>query len=138
MQQIFPASETLDISIPDRPREYLRQALESLHSPAGAIMLAASAVDSMLKLKDYKKGSLHERIELAAKKHDITADMAKWAHSVRLDANNQRHADEDVALPTPDEAKQTIDFAQALAQFIFVLPAKVESGIKEAGENDNT
>jgi len=132
--QIFPDSQSLDELIPERPRAYLQQAIESLHSPAGAVMLAASSVDSMLKLKGYKEGSLYARIEQAAKDHLITADMAKWAHDVRLDANDQRHADDNAPLPTFEDAKRCVDFAQALAQFIFVLPARVQRGIAEAGK----
>lgn len=130
--QIFPESQSVDELIPERPRTYLHQAIESLHSPAGAVMLAASSVDSMLKLKEYKEGGLYVRIEQAAKDHLITADMAKWAHDVRLDANDQRHADDSAPLPTVEDAKRCVDFDQALAQFIFVLPARVQRGIAEA------
>lgn len=132
--QVFPEPHSLDELIPERPRAYLHQAIESLHSPAGAVMLAASSVDSMLKLKGYKDGSLYARIEHAAKDTLITPDMAKWAHDVRLDANDQRHADDDMSLPTVEDAKRCVDFAQALAQFIFVLPARVQRGIVEAGK----
>ena len=62
-------------------------------------MLAASAVDAMLKVKGYKDGSLYQRIKDAAAGHIITADMATWAHQVRLDANDQRHADESASIP---------------------------------------
>ena len=96
-------------------------------------MLAASSVDSMLKIKGYKENSLYSRIEQAAKDHLITVDMAKWAHDVRLDANDQRHADDNASLPSVEDAKRCVDFAQALAQFIFVLPARVQRGIAEAG-----
>src|SRR5438105_4836186 len=37
--------EALGEGIPERPAEFLRQAQDSLHAPAGAVMLAASAVD---------------------------------------------------------------------------------------------
>ena len=68
-------------------------------APAGAVMLAASSVDAMLKEKGYNEGSLYARIGQARDDHLITADMAEWAHEVRLDANDQRHADEAAALP---------------------------------------
>jgi hypothetical protein len=58
--------------------------------------------------------------------------MAQWAHDIRLDANDQRHADENALLPTIDDAKRVIEFAIALAQFIFVLPARVQRGIQSA------
>jgi hypothetical protein len=58
--------------------------------------------------------------------------MASWAHEVRLDANDQRHADDNAALPSEADAKRAVDFATALAQFMFVLPAKVQRGIADA------
>lgn len=132
--QIFPNTQSLDVNIPDRSRTYLQQAIESLHSPAGSVMLAASSVDSMLKLRGYKNGHLYVRIEQAVQDHLITPEMAKWAHNVRLDANDQRHADEDAPLPTTEDAKRCIDFTLALAQFMFVLPAQVQRGINEADD----
>lgn len=102
----------------------------SLHAPSGAVMLTASAVDAMLKAKNYREGSLYSRIDKAKADSLITAEMAAWAHEVRLDANDNRHADEDAPLPDLDDAKKAIDFANALAQFIFVLPARVERGRK--------
>jgi hypothetical protein len=54
--------------------------------------------------------------------------MKLWAHEVRLDANDQRHADESAPLPSEADAKKAIEFAQALAQFLFVLPALVTRG----------
>ncbi|WP_321309540.1 DUF4145 domain-containing protein [Marinifilum fragile] len=126
---MYPEVIKVNEVVPDRAQEYLRQAIDSLHAPAGSIMLAASSVDAMLKAKDYKEGSLHRRINLAAENHLITTEMATWAHQVRLEANGQRHADEEYQMPTQEEAQRVIDFAQALAEFLFVLPAKVEQGV---------
>ena len=133
-QQYFPQSTEVQESIPERPRVFIQQAIDSLHAPAGAVMLAASAVDSMLKLKGYKDGSLYARIEQAVNDHLITNDMATWAHEVRLDANDQRHADEQATFPTQDDANRCVDFAIALAQFLFVLPARVQRGIADAAK----
>jgi len=60
--------------------------------------------------------------------------MARWAHEVRLDANEPRHADETTPLPTEDDARKCVDFALALAQFLFVLPAQVKRGLADATE----
>ncbi len=130
--ELYPSGVDVDGAIPDRAREYLNQAINSLSSPSGAVMLAASAVDAMLKAKNLKDGNLYSRIDKAAKDHLITNDMALWAHKVRLDANDERHSDESAALPDANDAKRCVDFALALAQFMFVLPAKVQSGISEA------
>lgn len=97
-------------------------------------MLCASSVDALLKEKGLKAGSLYSRIEQAARNGLITKDMAEWAHEVRLDANDERHADEQAALPTEPEARRCIDFVRALALFRFVLPSMVEQGRKETAQ----
>lgn len=132
INEIYPSTPTIHDSIPKKALEYLRQAQESLHAPAGAIMLSASAIDAMLKEKAYKDDSLYERIDKAAKDHLITDTMAEWAHQIRLDANEQRHADKNVGLPTQADAKQTFDFAMAFAEYLFVLPSRVTRGIADA------
>ena len=130
--EYFPSATVVNEDIPDRPRSYLQQAIESIHAPAGAVMLAASSVDSMLKIKGYKEGTLYARIENAVKDNIITVDMGQWAHDVRLDANDQRHADDDANLPTPEDAQRVIDFTIALAEILFVLPSKVQRGMNSA------
>ncbi|MCD9047084.1 DUF4145 domain-containing protein [Alterluteimonas muca] len=107
--------------------------MNSRHAPAGAVMLAASSVDAMLKSKGYTAGSLYTRIDQAATDHIITSDMAAWAHEVRLEANGQRHADDNAALPTSADAERVIDFVRALAELMFVLPARVERGRSTSG-----
>lgn len=93
-------------------------------------MLAASAVDSMLKAKGYLDGSLYKRIDKAVAQNLITEDMGKWAHAVRLDANDQRHADDNADLPTEADARRVLDFARTLGEIMFVLPSRVERGLK--------
>ncbi len=131
--EMFPTATTVDDALPERAREYLVQGYESLNAPAGAVMLAACAVDAMLKAKGLTEGSLYHRIDQAAAAHIITEDMSKWAHQVRLDANDQRHADEGAALPTAEDAQRVVDFARALGDFMFVLPSRVTRGLTESG-----
>lgn len=128
--EYYPQASKVSQDIPERPRIFLSQALESMHAPSGAVLLAASAIDAMLKLKGLNEGTLNSRIEKAVSEHLITEDMGKWAHSVRLDANDQRHADESSNLPTESDAQRCLDFANALAELLFVLPSRVERGLK--------
>jgi hypothetical protein len=130
--EFYPRLDKIDDTIPSPAKDYLQQANDTIHAPAGSILLSGTAVDSMLKLKGYKDGNLFSRINKAAADHVITEGMSKWAHEVRLEANDQRHADENKGLPTIDDAKHSLDFAKALGQFLFVLPSKVEEGIKAA------
>jgi hypothetical protein len=100
-------------------------------------MLAASSVDAMLKAKAYTTGSLYARIEAAAENHLITQEMSEWAHEVRLDANDQRHADEAANLPKTEDGERAIEFARALAEFLFVLPERVQRGRSNAANPPN-
>ena len=128
MREIFPVPKKVDSDLPDKAASFLQQALECLHAPSGAIMLCASSVDAMLKEKNLKSGSLYSRIETAAKKNLITEEMSAWAHDVRLDANDERHAEDNVPIPTVEDAKKCIEFTEALGKFLFVLPKMVERG----------
>jgi len=58
--------------------------------------------------------------------------MADWAHNVRLGSNRPRRADKDKPHVSPNEAKQSVEFAEALGNFLFVLTARVNRGLKAA------
>jgi hypothetical protein len=124
-------------SIPSKAKAFLEQAVNSYHAPSGAIMLAASAVDAMLKSKGYTQGNLYPRIKKAAEEHLITQGMEQWAHQIRLEANDERHADENAPLPTAEDAKRTVEFALALAEFLFVLPDRVTRGLTQTKSQDS-
>lgn len=125
----FPKAAQVDDGIPGNARELLKQAIDALPAPAASVMASASSVDWMLKEKGYPDGSLYQRIDKAKDDGVITADMAQWAHDVRLDANDQRHADPSASLPSTADAQRCIDFVQALGQLLFVLPARVKRGL---------
>lgn len=135
VEEMYPSDVTIDDSLPNKARSYLTQALDSIHAPSGAIMLAASAVDAMLKEKGLIEGSLYSRINKAVDENLMTSEMATWAHEIRLDANDERHADFNAKLPDSEDAKRTVDFALAMAEFLFVLPSKVRRGIKDASDS---
>ena len=126
--ELYPSPKQIDESIPHPASAYLQQAIDSIHAPAGAVLLAGSSIDAMLKVKGYQEGSLFTRINQAAQAHLITQEMAEWAHDIRLDANDQRHADLTQPLPNEAQAKKCVEFALALAEFLFVLPTKVQRG----------
>src|SRR5690606_29428248 len=94
------------------------------------------SVDDMLKEKGYKKGSLYSRINKAVEDHLITDSMATWAHEVRLDANDERHADENANLPTSDDAQKAVDFTKAFGEYLFILPSRIQRGIEDATGKD--
>lgn len=123
---LLPKPKTAHEDIPLKARSFLQQAMESLHAPSGAIMLCASCVDEMLKQNGYTDDTLHSRIGKANDDHLLTDQMKEWADDIKFDANDERHADENAKLPTIDDAKKSLDFATALAEYLFVLPSRVK------------
>jgi hypothetical protein len=128
--KFYPEIETVNEALPPKVRTFMQQAIDSAFAPAGAVMLCASAIDTMFKDKGYMDGGLYSRINQAVADGLIPEKMETWAHGVRLYANDQRPSDFATSLPTVDEAKQTIEFTRALGEYLFVLPLKVEKGIE--------
>lgn len=129
---VYPVGRNVAPELPEVARRFLTQAIETLHAPDAAALMAGSAVDNMLKELGFNDGSLYHRIDRAKSDGILTEGMAQWAHNVRLGANRPRHADSERPHVSPEEARQSVDFAEALGQFLFVLTAKVDRGIKEA------
>lgn len=105
--------------------------MDVLHAPDAAAVMAGSAVDAMLKARGYQDGSLYARIDKAKIDALLTAGMADWAHSVRLGSNRPRHADMDSPHVSPADAKRSVEFAEALGNFLFVLTAQIEEAVNE-------
>ena len=94
VERSYPRLDKAAEELPEIALRFLQQAMESLHAPDGALMLAASSIDAMLKDKGYLEGSLYKRILNAGEDGLLTDEMAAWAHEIRLSANEPRHADE--------------------------------------------
>jgi Domain of unknown function (DUF4145) len=128
--RVYPQAEELAIEIPGRVRKALSEAIQTPFAPGASIMACAQAVDYMLKERGFREGdTLNQRIKAAVKAGVLTPDMEQWANEVRFAANDERHEDTD---PTPDDAEHSVQFAVALADFLFVLPARVKRGIETA------
>lgn len=131
---VFPTVQTVAAEIPPMAQRFLQQAMDTLHAPDAAAVMAGSAVDAMLKHSGYTDGSLYKRIDQAQTDGLLTKGMADWAHSVRLGSNRPRHADEDKPHVSPEEAKRSVRFAQSLGDFLFVLTAQIEDAVQHAQE----
>jgi hypothetical protein len=92
-------------AIPDPAWRYLQQAMETLHAPDAAAVMAGSAVDAMLKQLGLTEGSVYRRIKEAVAKHILTEAMGDWAHEVRLGSNRPRHADAENPHVTPQQSR---------------------------------
>ena len=129
----FPRPRVVSDAIPAPAKRYLEQAQRTLgDSHDAAVMVAASAVDAMLKAKGHGDGHLHSRIDAAIDAGLLTKDMGSWAHAVRHVSNDPRHADEDNPHVTMDDARLMVDFVEALGQVLFVLPRRAKEAIESA------
>lgn len=129
---VMPEAKNAHEDIPEIPRKFLQQALDTLHAPDAAAVMAGSAVDGMLKHLGYQEGSVYSRIDKALADNVLTKGMADWAHAVRLGSNRPRHADAEKPHVTRGEATQAVEFAESLGNFLFVLTAKIDRGIAAA------
>ncbi len=85
----------------------------------------------MLAERGYKKGGLKGRIEKAVEGGNLPQDIADWANEVR-EIGNVTHTDaEPEPLPSDKDATRSLLFANTLADYLFVLPARIKSGRKK-------
>lgn len=131
---IYPAPVAVPEDIPPIAKRFLEQAVETLHAPDAAAVMAGSAVDAMLKHSGYIDGSLYSRIDKAKDDGLLTKGMADWAHSVRLGSNRPRHADDEKPHVSNAEAERSVRFARALGDFLYVLTAQIEDAVQKADE----
>lgn len=122
---IFPAAWEAHAAIPAAVARYLKQAKQTLSNTDASVLMSAAAIDAMLKDKGLHEGTLYARIDQAVAKGLITQGMADWAHRVRLDANNSRHADGGSPEPLDDDAQRAFDYADALTEILYVLPSRM-------------
>jgi hypothetical protein len=132
IEALYPSARRAAAEIPETARRFLQEAMETLHAPNAAAVMAGGAVDAMLKHLGLTEGSVYSRINQAVSDHILTPAMGKWAHKVRLDANRPRHADTEDPFVSVPEAQQSVDFAEALGHYLFVLPSRIERGIEAA------
>ena len=130
--ELHPNAKAAHEDVPEPSRTFLQQAFDTLHAPDAAAVMAGSAVDAMLKFHDLVDGSLYKRIDEALVLNILTQSMADWAHEVRLGSNRPRHADKENPHVSAEEAKQSVEFAEALGNFLFVLTARIQRGIEAA------
>lgn len=124
-KKLWPEPRAVSIDMPERVRKALIDAQGTLPHPSASIVMSARAVDFMLKEKGLKTGKLGKRIQQAAQQGIITSDMKDWADEVRLESNEERHADDHAPEATKQDAERVLGFAESLAEILFELPARL-------------
>ncbi|UHG92531.1 DUF4145 domain-containing protein [Spirosoma oryzicola] len=130
--ETYPSTEVVNQALPEQVKRFLGQAMRTLSTPDASVIMSNSAVDMMLKEKGYDdpKASVYHRIIQAVTDGLLTEEMGEWAHDIRLESNNPRHADLKAIPAELSDAKRCLEFAKVLGEFLFVLPSKVKRGLK--------
>ena len=90
---------------------------------AGAMFRKALDVGLKVKFPEDSKGSLYERIGRAAQRHDLTPELAEWAHKIRLDGNDAAHGE----VPFSDEDAERLQvFTELVFRYLFTLPGMMK------------
>ncbi len=134
-RQIFPSPPTTSAPehTPDSVAEYYRQGMDNLQGNwTAAGMMFRKTLDVGLKVKFPDiTGTLKVRIDRAAEQGGLTADLAEWAHQIRLDGNEAAHEEE----PSEEEdARRLCAFTNLVLLYLFTLPGMLDAARGEANE----
>lgn len=141
---VFPSPPNTEAPeyTPDNVANYFRQAKDSQNNgnwdAAGAMFGKALEIALKEKFPDIK-GKLNVRIQKAADDHKLTAELAGWAHHVRILRNEAVHDEE----PLKQEDVEDVEaFAHVILQYLFTLPGELEEardrrkGAQEVGNQN--
>lgn len=129
IMQTWPAYRTqCPENVPSNIAGFYDQGVENLEAgrwdAAGAMFRKTLDVATKRLRSDLASKNLYDRIEAMVTSGDLTSAMGQWSHSIRLDGNSAIHDDEP---ETPDDARATQRFTEALLTYGFTLPAMVEA-----------
>ena len=139
--KLYPESRdtTAPEHTPGNAADYYRQGMENLaRNWDAAGMMFRKALDAALKFKfpDDSKKSLNNRIKCAAGRHELTPELAEWAHQIRLDGNEAAHEE---APFSEEDAKRLQVFTDLVFRYLFTLPGMMnEARQGEASAEDQT
>jgi len=116
---------------PENVARFFEQAMANLPNnwdAAGAMF--RKALDTGLKHRfPGITGTLFTRIKKAAKKHELTSDLAAWAHQIRLNGNKAAHEEE---LFSQQDAKRLSVFTEMVLRYLFTLPGMLDQARSES------
>ena len=122
---------------PKNVANYYRQGMENLGrnwDAAGTMFRKALDVGLKVKFSHDTKGKLYERIRRAADRHDLTPELADWAHQIRLDGNDAAHDEEPLLEP---EARRLQVFTELVFRYLFTLPGMMQEARQDETSAEN-
>lgn len=96
------------------------------------VLLCGRALDLATKEMD-PTWKLEKRLKKLSADNRITANMADWAHEIRLDRNVAAHEEHDFS---KESAEEILGFTEAFLNYVYTLPALIERrrAVREVNE----
>lgn len=110
---------------PDEVARYFIQGMDNVPKnwdAAGAMFRKALEAALKHKFSDLS-GTLFSRIQQAAKRHDLTPELAKWSDQIRIEGNKAVH---DEGPYQKEEARQLEAFTDMVFRYLFTLPGMLQ------------
>lgn len=125
---LYPKTTNLDFEgLSGAMRKSYEQALRcysgSLFEPCA--LMCRRCLEILTKSFGVEKGTLEAKLKTLVDQNIIEARLAQWAHGIRVVGNEAAH-DTDAELSKQD-ARDALDFTEALLTYVFVLNTRFES-----------
>ncbi len=140
VRNIYPKVSSIEapLATPERIAKFFIEAQENFNRGnfETSVGLARKVIDLATHhlgvSADISVNNLSARINRLRDNNMLTADMADWAHIVRLDGNESVHTDEEF---TEQETKEILDFTETFLLYSFTLPSMVLSRRSDTPDN---
>ncbi len=122
---LYPASSRLELeNVPEPVRRSYEQGLRCFAASfyEAAALMCRRCLEALCKSLAVDGRSLNAKLDRLAERGLIDTRLSQWAHGVRVIGNEAAH-DTDTEL-SKEDARDSIDFTEALLMYIFVLNAR--------------
>ena len=125
---LYPKVTNLDLEgFPDAMRKAYEQALRCYSSSSfdACALMCRRCLEVLANSFGVEKGTLESKLKTLADQQIIEARLVQWAHGIRIVGNEAAH-DSDTEL-TKQDARDALDFTEAILTYVFVLNTRFES-----------
>lgn len=125
---LYPAeSKLLAEALPDAVKTAYDQAAKSLNASLfePCVLMCRKCLEAVCKTLGVQGDNLNKRLSRLSETGQIDSRLLKWAHEIRLVGNEAAH---DIDTPvTKENARDVLDFTEAILIYIFSLTKRFES-----------
>ena len=134
LREMFPSPPKPPEHIPNNVKLFFKQAMNNLPQDwdAAGVMFRKTLETALKDKFPSIRGPLSQRINEAANQQQLTPDLAKWAHQIRLDGNNAAHGGKPLS---KKDAQSLADFTNLVLLYLYTLPGML---VQARGSNSKT